>query len=61
MQGSKFDYKLLIFGKNYFENQKKILKSLEIWFRVWKHIFGKNYFENQKIQGSKFEYKVQIF
>jgi len=27
---------------------KKFLKSLEIWFRVWKHIFGKNYFENQK-------------
>ena len=28
---------------------KKNLKSVEIWFRVWKHLFGKNYFENQKI------------
>ena len=27
---------------------KKFIKSLEILFRVWKHIFGKNYFENQK-------------
>jgi len=40
---------------------KKFLKSLEIWFRVWKHIFGKNYFENQKnsrikicLQGANF-------
>ena len=32
---------------------KKFLKSVEILFRVWKHIFGKNYFENQKIQISK--------
>ncbi len=31
---------------------KKFLKSLEILFRVWRHIFGKNYFENQKIQVS---------
>ena len=29
-------------------NSKKILKSLEILFRVWKHFFVKNYFENQK-------------
>ncbi len=27
---------------------KKILKSVEILFRVWKHIFAKNYFENKK-------------
>ena len=27
---------------------KKFLISVEIWFRVWKHLFGKNYFENQK-------------
>ena len=27
---------------------KKFLKSLEILFRVWKHIFAKIYFENKK-------------
>ena len=27
---------------------KNFLKSLEIWFRVWKHLFGIHYFENQK-------------
>ena len=27
---------------------KNFLKSVEIWFRVWKQLFGKNYFENQK-------------
>ncbi len=27
---------------------KFFLKSLEILFRVWKHIFGKNSLENQK-------------
>ena len=50
-----------IFGKNYFENQKNFLKSLEIWFKGWKHIFGKNYFENQKIQLSKFDSNVLNF
>ena len=40
---------------------KKNLKSLEIWFRDWKHIFGKNNFENQKIQVSKFDSKLLLF
>ena len=40
---------------------KKFLKSVEIWFRGWKHIFGKNYFENQQIQVSKFDSKVLNF
>ena len=40
---------------------KKISESLEILFRVWKHIFGKNYFENQKIQVSKFDSNVPNF
>jgi len=28
------------------------LKSLQILFRVWKHIFAKNYFENKKFSES---------
>ena len=40
---------------------KKILKSLEILIRVWKHIFGKNYFKNEKIQISKFHSIVVNF
>ena len=31
---------------------KNFLKTLEILFRVWKHIFGKNYFENPKFSES---------
>ena len=40
---------------------KNSLKSLEILFRVWKHIFGKKYFENQKIKVSKFDSNVLTF
>jgi len=40
---------------------KNFQKSLEILYRVWKHIFGKNYFENPKIQVSKFDSKGQKF